>query len=101
MLVIHLSEEIKDRRQAKSRVDSGMLCWICRELIEKVLSELAGDTGIDKWASYPQGLKIHQMYRNVYKELIREFGSSEILQVTFECIYVYHMLYVYMLILYV
>ena len=82
MLVIHLSEEIKDRRQAKSRVDSGMLCWICRELIEKVLSELAGVSGIEKWDSYPQDLKVQQIYRNIYRELIREFAFSEMLQVT-------------------
>ena len=87
MLVIRLLEEIKDLRQKTGKKQDGLsdvMLDLSQELIEKILSELAGVSGIDKYDSYPQDLKIHQIYRNVYKELIREFGSSEMLQVTFE-----------------
>ncbi|XP_062381731.1 uncharacterized protein LOC134069719 [Sardina pilchardus] len=52
---------------------------ISRQLIQKILCELDTRFGITGDESHPQQVNFHLMYRNVYKDLTREFGSEDVL----------------------
>ncbi|XP_062381697.1 uncharacterized protein LOC134069684 [Sardina pilchardus] len=82
MLVIRLLKKVDSLRPSIGTRQDGVpdkVLDISRELIQKILCELHTRFGITSDESHPQQVNFHLMYRNVYKELTREFGSEDVL----------------------
>ncbi|XP_041939572.1 uncharacterized protein LOC121700575 [Alosa sapidissima] len=82
MLVIRLLKKVDSSRPSIGTHQDGVpdkVLDISRELIQKILCELDTSFGITSDESHPQQVNFHLMYRNVYKDLTREFGSEDVL----------------------
>ncbi|XP_041756816.2 uncharacterized protein LOC121584776 [Coregonus clupeaformis] len=51
-----------------------------QDLIPKVIAVFCAWSGCSETQAYPENLRIHKVYRAVYKHLLEEFGSEKILQ---------------------
>ncbi|XP_036836165.1 uncharacterized protein LOC110526910 isoform X2 [Oncorhynchus mykiss] len=51
-----------------------------QDLIPKVMEVFCAWSGCSETQAYPENLRIHKVYRVVYKNLLEEFGSEKILQ---------------------
>ncbi|XP_023857020.1 serine-rich adhesin for platelets-like [Salvelinus sp. IW2-2015] len=51
-----------------------------QDLIPKVMDVFCAWSGCSETQAYPENLRIHKVYRAVYKNLLEEFGSEKILQ---------------------
>ncbi|XP_062382817.1 uncharacterized protein LOC134070459 [Sardina pilchardus] len=82
MLVIRILRKVDSLRPSIGTHQDGVqdkVLDISRELIQKILCELDTRFGITSDESHPQQVNFHLMYRNVYKDLTREFGSEDVL----------------------
>ncbi|XP_031427144.1 uncharacterized protein LOC116221395 [Clupea harengus] len=82
MLVIRLLKKVNSLHQDIGTHQDGLpdnVLDMSRDLIRKILSKLDTAFCITGNESYPQDVDFHQIYRNVYKELTREFGSENVL----------------------
>ncbi|XP_062341111.1 uncharacterized protein LOC134039323 [Osmerus eperlanus] len=52
-----------------------------RDVTMLVLSDFYAASGLSGTHTYPPDLKIHRIFRNVYKELLLTFGTNEVLKV--------------------
>ncbi|XP_014027295.1 uncharacterized protein isoform X2 [Salmo salar] len=51
-----------------------------QDLIPKVMDVFCAWSGCSETQAYPENLRIHKVYRAIYKNLLEEFGSEKILQ---------------------
>ncbi|XP_036836258.1 uncharacterized protein LOC118964902 [Oncorhynchus mykiss] len=51
-----------------------------QDLIPKVMEVFCAWSGCSETQAYPENLRIHKVYRVVYKNLLEKFGSEKILQ---------------------
>ncbi|XP_076155134.1 uncharacterized protein LOC143138579 [Alosa pseudoharengus] len=82
MLVIRLLKKVDSLCPSIGTRQDGVpdkVLDISRELIQKILCELETCFGITSDERHPQQVNFHLMYRNVYKDLTREFGSEDVL----------------------
>ncbi|XP_062376020.1 uncharacterized protein LOC134064204 [Sardina pilchardus] len=81
MLVIRLLKKVDSLRTPSTHQDGvpDKVLDISRQLIQKILCELDTRFGIAGDESHPQQVNFHLMYRNVYKDLTKEFGSEDVL----------------------
>ncbi|XP_062381701.1 uncharacterized protein LOC134069690 [Sardina pilchardus] len=82
MLVIRILRKVDSLRPSIGTHQDGVpdkVLDISRELIQKILCELDTRFGIASDESHPQQVNFHLMYRNVYKDLTKEFGSEDVL----------------------
>ena len=52
-----------------------------RDVTMLVLSDFYAASGLSGTHAYPPDVKVHRIFRNVYKELLLTFGTNEVLQV--------------------
>ena len=52
-----------------------------RDVTMLVLSDFYAASGLSGTRAYPPDLKVHRIFRNVYKELLLTFGTNEVLKV--------------------
>ncbi|XP_042559019.1 uncharacterized protein LOC116218469 [Clupea harengus] len=87
MLVIRLLKKVNSLHQDIGTNQDGLpdnVLDMSRDLIQKILSELDTTFDITDDESYPQDLNCHQIYRSVYKELTRKYGSEDVLRSALE-----------------
>ncbi|XP_063077259.1 uncharacterized protein LOC134467288 [Engraulis encrasicolus] len=76
VLMLRLLANMRDG--GRSSVDKGML----QELIDKILSEISGASGVPDVHGYVKNTRIQNINRTMEKFLLKEFGSKNILQRT-------------------
>ena len=87
MLVIRLLKKVNSLHQDIGTHQDGLpdnVLDMSRDLIRKILSELDTAFGMTGDETYPKDVNFHQIYRNVYKELTRQFGSEDVLRFALE-----------------
>ena len=87
MLVIRLLKKVDSLRQDIGTHQDGLpddMLDMFKELIQMIPSEPNTAFGITGGESFPQDVNFHQIYRNVYRELIQEFGCKNMLRSALE-----------------